>query len=30
MAAGRTLAEGSFAQIREDAAVQDAYLGGAA
>ena len=30
MAAGRTLAEGSFAQIRDDAAVQDAYLGGAA
>jgi ABC-type branched-subunit amino acid transport system ATPase component len=29
MAAGRRLAEGSFAQIRDDAAVQDAYLGGA-
>jgi len=29
MAAGRTLAEGSFAAIREDRAVQDAYLGGA-
>lgn len=28
MAAGRTLAEGPFAAIREDAAVQDAYLGG--
>ena len=29
MAAGRTLAEGSFAQIRDNAEVQDAYLGGA-
>lgn len=29
MAAGRRLAEGRFAQIREDVAVQDAYLGGA-
>lgn len=28
MAAGRKLAEGSFAAIREDVAVQDAYLGG--
>ena len=29
MAAGQTLAEGSFAEIRENATVQDAYLGGA-
>ena len=29
MAAGRTLAEGSFAAIRDNAEVQDAYLGGA-
>ncbi len=28
MAAGRTLAEGSFDAVREDQAVQDAYLGG--
>jgi ABC-type branched-subunit amino acid transport system ATPase component len=28
MAAGRTLAEGSFEQVRNDPAVQDAYLGG--
>ncbi len=29
MAAGRALAEGSFAEIRENTEVQDAYLGGA-